>query len=173
MPGNLTVATYPDLSDLVVTNLQSLPSSGTFVGGWSSAAISNRSNLALDYWAAWNLFTGASPTADKEWRVYVYPALGHTGGTPTWGDLFSSGTPGVQGLVTVRDVKLLETAMTLLWSTATHGTTNGSYPGAKSLRSRLGMIPSDFAFYVSHNTGVDAKSSGNVFRLSRYNESYT
>lgn len=166
MAGVIKVEPYANATNLIVTNLHSLASSSNFQGGWTSGALTNRTLRALDRLYALQLFLGTSPTAGREVRAYVYSAMGHVDGTPTWPDLFSSGTEGVEGAVTLHDPSLLDSpALRLLASWPTVATTNLSIASSLiSIWSRLGFVPSDYAIYITHNSVAALKSSGNLIK---------
>lgn len=152
-----------------VTNLQSLASNSTFTSGWTSAWIDNTSVLALDYGISAALFAGTTPTAGSI-RVYAYAEF-PDGSDP---DLFSSGTEGTEGTCTLHDTEVLDASLILLWSSAIDTSTDGSYPmPQRSIAAAFGFVPRKFALYITHNTGVNLKSSGQVVHADPILNQYT
>jgi hypothetical protein len=158
MAGDIKVK-YSSTAALTVTALQSLASSSGFTSGWSSGTIDNTSELATDRLIAANLFGGTTPTAG-EIRVYAYAALSVVGGTTIWPDLFSSGTEGTEGAVTLHDTENLDSGLVQLWSSAVDTSTDGPYPmPPRSLRQAFESVPPKCALYITHNTVAALKST--------------
>jgi hypothetical protein len=158
VPGDIKLK-YGTPLDLTVTALQSLASSSAFTSGWTSETIDNTSVLATDYMVGANLYAGTTPTAG-EIRVYAYACLKDVSGTPTWPDLFSSGTEGTQGAATLHDTENLDSGIMLLWSSAIDTSTDGPYPmPPRSIRQAFNNVPQKFALYVAHNSVAALKST--------------
>lgn len=159
MAGNI-LTKYGTPSALTVTGLQSLASNSTFTTGWTSGTIDNTSVLATDYLIGANLYGGTTPTAG-EIRVYTYAALMDVGGTPTWPDLFSTGTEGTEGSgAIITDTENLDASLILLWSSAVDTTTDNPYPmPPRSIRAAYGSVPQKFALFIAHNTVAALKST--------------
>lgn len=152
-----------------VTNLQSLASSSTFQSGWTSAWIDNTSTLALNSMAMVAITAGTNPTAGSV-RVYVYAEF--PDGTDP--DLFSSGTEGVEGAVTIHDAEQLSASFVLLWSSDIDTTTNDVYTmPPRSIRQAFGFMPRKWAFYIAHDTVAALKSSGNAIQVDHEIAQYT
>lgn len=138
-----------------VTALQSLASSSSFTSGWTSDWIDNTSVLALNYLVSAAFELGTTPTAG-EIRVYAYAE--HPNGDDP--DLFSSGTEGTQGAVTLHDTEQLS-GMVLLWSTDTDTTTNDPHEmPPRSIAGAFGEVPRKYALFVTHNTVAALRSTG-------------
>jgi hypothetical protein len=159
MPGNIKQL-YNSPNTLAVAALHSLASSSTLTAGWTSAWISNITDLALDHLVGGEIVAGTSPTAG-EVRVYAYAS--YDDGTTAPG-IFSAGTPGTEGALTVADTEQLDASMVPLWSSAVDTTTNDVYSmPPRSIAQAFGRVPQKFAIFVTHNTVAALKSSGNKF----------
>jgi hypothetical protein len=153
---------YGTDSALTVTALQSLASSATRVAGWSSASFDNATDRNADRLIS-GQFTVASsaPTVNTTISVYAYAA--HLD-TPTWPDLFSSGTEGSQGAATVHDEEQRDCGMRLLWTgTVDTGTSEVYVMPPTSLATAFGgLLPVLTALWVVQNTGQALAASGNA-----------
>lgn len=159
MAGDIKLK-YGTPSAITVTNLQSLASNSTFTTGWTSGTIDNTSTLAQDYLVGANLYTGTTVTAGSI-RVYAYGALQDSGGTPTWPDIFSTGTEGSEGSNAIlHDTEVLDSGLILLWSSAVDTSNDGPYPmPPRSIAAAFGQVPQKFALYVAHDTVAALKST--------------
>ncbi len=158
MAGDLQIK-YGTALTHTVTALQSLASASGFTSGWSSAWIDNTSVLALDYLATANIAAGTTPTAGSV-RVYVYAQ--HSNGS-TAPDLFSSGTEGTEGAVTVTDTEQLDASFVLLWSSSIDTATNDNYTmPPRSIAGAFGHVPRKFAYYIAHDTVAALRSTLNA-----------
>ena len=170
MAGSITLSYGTPLTH-TVTNLQSLASNSTFVQGWSSAWIDNTSVLALDYISTANIAAGTTPTTPCSVRVYVYAQ--HSDGS-TAPDLFSSGTEGTEGAVTVTDLEMLDSGFILLWSSDIDATTNDNYTmPPRSIAAAFGQVPRKWAFYITHNCTAALRSSLNAVYSDPILNAYT
>ncbi len=159
MAGDLKIKYGGSPLTLTVTNLQSLASSSTFLGGWTSAWIDNTSVLALDYLITANIAAGSSPTAGSV-RCYAYAQ--HSDGT-TAPDIFSAGTEGSEGTATVTDSEQLDASLVLLWSSSIDTTTNDNYTmPPRSIAQAFGCVPRKFAIYIAHDTVAALRSTVNA-----------
>ena len=151
-----------------VTALQSLASSSTFQSGWTSAWIDNSSALALNSTVSANFFSGTTPTAGSI-RVYAYAEL-PSGADP---DLFSSGTEGVEGAVTLHDAENFS-GLIFLWSSDVDTTSDAPYPmPPRSVLQAFGFMPRKWAIYVAHDTVAALKSAGQLVEVDHSIAQYT
>jgi hypothetical protein len=168
MAGNLQLL-YGTTLTPTVTALQSLASSSSFLSGWTSAWIDNTSVLAQDYLVSANIVSGTTPTAGS-CRVYAYAEF--PGGTDP--DLFSSGTEGTQGAVTIHDSEILDASFVLLWSSSIDTTTDQAHVmPPRSIAQAFGQVPRNFAIYVAHDTVATLKSTLNALYVDPILNQYT
>lgn len=169
MAGTFTTG-YGTALTPTVTNLQSLASSSTFIGGWTSNWIDNTTVKAVDYLVTANIAAGTTPTAGSV-RVYAYAQ--HSDGS-TAPDLFSAGTEGTEGTATVHDTEILDSGLVLLWSSAIDTTTNDNYPmPPRSIRQAFGEVPRKFAIFIAHDTVAALRSTLNAVYLDPIIPAYT
>jgi hypothetical protein len=175
MAGNITLKYPVTTVTLTTTNLQSLASSASKTVGWTSGTITNNSNNYNDYLLSMEFKAGTSPTASTGWQVWVYAAQQDT---PTWGTIFSSGTAGAEGTATcfgstatnVRDAHMRPLIYATVDAT-TSRLTGFDQIGIAQLFG--GGIPSQFALFVSQDTGATSASSGNVAYYNPIISQYT
>lgn len=145
---------YPAAStSMTVTNLHSLASdSGSYLAGWSSASVSNTTNVDVDTLVAATFTTHASNRAAGDIRVYLLLPLNDT---PTW-PATASGTPGTEGALSFTDTEERDAYAVLLWS-ATADTTASSIltMPPKSIAARCGgVMPTHWALWVTQNVST-------------------
>ena len=159
---------------LDVTNLQSQPTSADYTTGWTGPTMDFTSTTPKHVLIGGNLYTGTSPTAG-EIRVYAFAALLVNGGTTIWPDIFTTGTEGTQSAsAVIVDTEVLDSHMRLLWSTATDTSSDAPYPmPLTDLRSLFGAIPGKACLFISHNTGVNLRSTLQAMYYSEYTDQYT
>jgi hypothetical protein len=148
---------YRASSDLTVTNLHSIATSATWIGGWTSGTIDNTTDLDLDKLISAKITLG-NATAGQI-RVYVYAMLDDT----NWPDVFSAGTEGTEGTCTIHDTEHLDASFRLMWAISTD-TANGdihNMPPTSVAALFGGVLPPKFAIYVTHSTAVNLAASGN------------
>lgn len=140
------------------TNLDGIAHSPSLVAGWTSAAIDNTSTLAVDYLVSGQFQVESSGLAAGTIAVYVYAALNDT---PTWPDLFSSGTEGTEGTVTIHDTEVRDGAMRLLAAIATDTTASRFYSFPPTSVAQLfgGVLPPYFAIFVTQSTGTTLETT--------------
>ena len=156
MAGDLKLK-YGTTITLTVTNLQNLASSSSFQSGWSSDWIDNTSVLAQDYLISGNIASGTTPGAGSV-RVYAYAEFPDASDP----DLFSSGTEGTEGAVTVHDSEQLDSGFVLLWSSSIDTTSDQNHPmPPRSIVQAFGQVPRKFAIYVAHDTTATLKTTLN------------
>lgn len=133
----------------------SLATSSTWLAGVESDAVSNTTNLYIDYLLAGKITVGTTPTINTEIRVYV---VGTRDDTPTWPDVFD-GTASAETITSagVRDGFAKLAAVMAVDAT----TSNREYPfGPVSIASLFGgVMPKQFVVFVTHNTGANLNST--------------
>ncbi len=156
---------YFDPTDaLTVTNLHSLPSSTTFLNGWASNAIDLSSDPG-DLYVTAQLQVASSGLSAGAIRMYAVGLLDDS----NWPDVFSSGTEGTEGAVTVHDSEILEACFKFLGGAVTDTAINRKYPiGFTSLASVFdGIVPAKAFIYIAQSTGQNLASSGNVINVRK------
>ena len=148
---------YRASSNFTVTALEGLASDTAWDSGWTSATYDNSSNKDLDLLLSAKFTVESSGLTAGQIRVYVYVPLDDS----NYPDLFSSGTEGSQGAVTVHDTLTLDHAMYLVWTGFTDTTASQVYNMTQtSLLTRLGFCPQKFAVYVAHSTVAAFETTG-------------
>lgn len=168
------------VQSLTVTNLHSLAASSSRTAGWTSAAIDLKDTIAdlLDILINATFTSHASNRQAGNIDVRVYSGLD---ATPTWGDIFSSGTEGTEGAATFHDSYRRNTGSKLLTSIITDNTASAVYVMEnESLALRYGgpgSLPTDIALWVGHNiatsTNAGLASSGSAVRYIPVLQQYT
>lgn len=138
---------------MTVTNLHSLASdSGAYLAGWSSASVSNLSNLDGDHHVSATFTTHASNRAAGDIRIYVMAALNDS---PTW-PAVASGTIGTEGAIAFTDAEERD-AYCIPLAVLTADTTASSIlaMAPRSLASRFGgALPTHWALFVTQNVST-------------------
>jgi hypothetical protein len=160
MAGNILLE-YIAATSMTVTALHTIDTSATYIAGWSSDSVDNGTNEYEDYLISATFTSAASNRQPGQIYMYAYSNLGETAfsaGTP---DLFSAGTEGSEGAVTVYDTYRRDCGMRLLWACSTDSTASAVYVmPATSLASAFGgWVPDQWALFVTS----DISSSGDVF----------
>lgn len=128
-------------------------SGDTWLVGRESGALENTTNKALDIEVTGKITVGTNPTAS---RVIQLRCIKSIEDTPTWPDVFD-GTDSAETITNtfVRD------CFPLIWSTYNASTSDVTHPiaGALTLAQAFGVVPSNYVFFVSHNTEVNLKNS--------------
>ena len=166
MAGDIKLQ-YGTAATFTVTALHSLASSSTNVAGWTSIGIDNITDEAVDYLISgtFTIDNAGAATAGKSIKVYAYAAFNDT---PTWPDLFSSGTEGTEGAATVHDEEQRDCGMRLLWAGVVDAGTSEVYVMPPTSLSQVfgGIVPSDWALFVVQDTGQALESTGSaVYRV--------
>lgn len=147
---------YAASSNLTVTNLHSLPSSSTWLGGWESGAIDNTTNLYLDYFISGKITVGNTAVAGQI-RVYIVGMLDDS----TWPDVFD----GTESTETLTDTEIRD-GHAKLWAVievdADGGTDDTYFFGPFSVAALFGgLCPAKFVVFITHSSGVNLAASGN------------
>lgn len=145
---------YGASATFTVTNLHSLASSQTWEAGWTSAAVDSASEAVIDYLVGATFTTHASNRQAGSIKVFAYAALNDT---PTWPDVFSSGTEGTEGAATVHDTEQRDGAMALIADLTVDNTASDPYP--MRLRGinayfETSICPQDWALFIAQNAST-------------------
>lgn len=127
--------------------LASLAASSTLLAGRESTAISNASNLYLDYHIAGNFKTAASNHQVGKIQVAL---VGARDDTPTWPDVFD----GTDSTETVSQAEIYNSVCKLAAVMATIASASITYSfGPSSVAARFGgFLPVQFVIFVSHSS---------------------
>jgi hypothetical protein len=173
MAGDILLK-YGSSVAMTVTNLHSIATSSTNVAGWTSAGEDNITNCFEDYLisAQFTVDNAGAATAGKSIKVYAYAAFNDT---PTWPDLFSAGTEGSQGTATVHDEEQRDCGMRLLWAGVVDAGTSEIYamPPTSLALAFGGFVPSDWALFITQDTGQALESTGNAVYYQPVYHQYT
>lgn len=151
MAGDLKLK-YAASSSLTVTNLHSLASDQSWLGGWSSASISNTTDNHLDHLIAGTFTTHASNRQAGYINVYIVAALNDT---PTW-PASASGTWGTEGAASFTDGEERDSACRLLASILADNSASAVYSFPPTSVAALfgGRLPPAYAIFVSQNVAT-------------------
>lgn len=159
---NADVKTAYGTSTAFTITLASLASSSTLLTGRQGTAISNSTNLYLDYFISALITTGTTPTASKQINLWMIAAQNDT---PAWPDAFG----GTDAGVTAGSSDILGLCGALHSTVTTSSSSNIGYPfKMTSLASMFGGIcPRNFIPFVTHSTAVNLNSTaGNQYVTS-------
>jgi hypothetical protein len=149
---------YGTSTDLTVTNLAGLASSATWVAGWESNVIDNTSNLYLDYLLSGRIqvHDDAASAAGSQIRIYVVSMISDT----EYPDVFD----GTESAETWTDALMMGPSAKLAAVITPATTQNLVYPFGQLSVANLfgGVCPPKFVIFISHNTGVNLHTSGQV-----------
>jgi len=175
MAGDIKLK-YPAASTtMTVTNLHSLASSQDWTAGWSSASVSNTTNVYLDYLYGFTFTTHASNRQAGSINIYVIASLNDT---PTW-PATASGTIGTEGALSFTDAEERDTLCRLLGSITVDNTASAIYTFPQTGIAQLfgGVMPTHHAIYVSQNcsttTTAGLASSGSAVYYTPVTAQYT
>jgi hypothetical protein len=150
---------YAASSNLTVTNLHSLASSQTFIGGWESALIDNSSNKYLDYLVSAKLTIASANNQAGEIRIYVAAMLDDS----TWPDVLD----GTESTEAFGDTEERDAAL-VLGRVVTVDASAGAviYVAPFSVASLFGGVcPEKFVIFIAGNatttTTAQLAASGN------------
>lgn len=157
MAGDIKLK-YGTPAALTQTNLDGLASSSTWVAGWTSSAINNTSVLAQDYLISGQFKMVSGPPTAGVILVLAYAAFD---ATPTWPDLFSSGTEGTEGAATITDTEMRDAGFVRLAAITTDAGGGDVYAFAPvSIRDAFGQVPPYFAIFVAHSCVTALETTG-------------
>lgn len=158
---------YPaDSVSLTVTGLASLASSSSLTAGYALDAISNRTNLDLSHMLSLAIKVGTTPTANTQIQIWAIPGRSFASGVVTWPACFSSSYTGTAGAFTANSAAALASAGVLVGVLNVDSTTTGR---VYELQQRDlaacngGSLWSDYAIFVTQNTGAALDSTGGNF----------
>lgn len=150
---------YAASSNLTVTNLHSLASSQTWVGGWESGLIDNTSDLYEDYRVTAKLTVASSNNQAGELRLYLVGMLDDS----TWPDVFD----GTESTESVTDTEMRDAICRLgAVSQVDTGTGDVYYLDCPSVATVFnGNLPKKFVIFITINstttTTAGLAASGN------------
>jgi len=140
-------------SAAVTCTLASLASDTNLLAGRESAEIDNTTNKYLDYILGGKFTTGTSPTASRNYEVWLIPLVEDA----TYPDVFD-GTDSNE-TATTRD--MLAAYGVCVTNILTTNTSDRTYwwGGVSARRSFGGTLPKKFTTFHVHNTGVNSNST--------------
>ncbi len=94
--------------------------------------------------------TGTSPTASRQIEIWAYELAGDT-------EYTGSATGSDAGLTVTAETKVNMKLVTII---PTNSTSDTSYRWASSIMRVFGYMPRKVGLWVTHNTGVNLKSTG-------------
>ena len=152
MAGDIKLKYLTDVA-MTMTGIEDVDSSSTFIGGWTSNSVNNTTDLAVDYLVSGQFTTESTNRQAGFIYVYAYAAFNDT---PTWPDLFSSGTEGSVGAATVHDTEQRDSGMRLL---AAIEVDNGAsevytFPPTSIAQAFGGVVPAYWALFVTSNAAT-------------------
>lgn len=138
--------------------LASLATSTTLVAGRNGSAVSNRTNLYLDYGITGQVTTGTTPTVSTFIETWMIAANSDGGGTPVWPDSLTN----ADAAFTTTSRNQLYTYGTPMNSSVVTATSNIKYPFKWiSLAGMFGgACPTDFEPFVVHSTAANLNATG-------------
>lgn len=160
---------YGTSSTFAMTGIEDVDSSSTWTVGWTTSSVNNTSTLAVDYLVSGQFTTEATNRQPGYIYVYAYAAFTET---PTWPDLFSSGTEGSVGAANVHDTEQRDGGMRLV---AAMEVDNGAsevytFPPTSIAQVFGGIVPSYWALWVTSNAATSTNdwcvSSGTALYYS-------
>lgn len=152
MAGDIKLK-YPAASTaLTVTNLHSLAADQSWLAGWTSASVSNTTNVYMDYLYGGTFTTHASNRQAGVIYVYVIASLNDT---PTW-PATASGTIGTEGALSFTDSEERDTLCRLLTAITVDNTASAIYTFPQTSIAQLfgGMMPTHHAIFVTQNAAT-------------------
>lgn len=134
---------------VTMTGIEDVDASSTWVAGWTSGSVDNTSALNMDYLVSGQFTTESSNRQAGSILVYAYAAYN---ATPTWPDLFSSGTEGSVGAATLHSAEARDTGLRLIASIYVNNTASAvfTFPPT-SIRQIFGEVPPYWAIFVTSN----------------------
>lgn len=143
-------------------SLASLATSSTLVAGQEGTAVSNTTNLYLDYLAGGIVTVGTTPTANTfiEWWMY-----GSVNDTPTYPDVFD----GTDSAETVTTASIKQSALGQFGAVLCSATTSnvGHWFCARSVATCFGgLLPKNHGPFITHSTGVNLNATAGNHVLS-------
>ena len=176
MAGDIKLK-YPAAStSQTVTNLHSLASSQDWTAGWTSASVSNTTNVYLDYLYGFTFTTHASNRQAGAINIYVIASLNDT---PTW-PAVSSGTLGTtDATIAFTDTEERDSLCRLLGSIAVDSSASAIYTFPQTGIAQLfgGICPTHHVIFIAQNcsttTTAGLASSGSAMYRTGVYGTYT
>ena len=150
-----TKITYAASAAYTIT-LASLATSSTLVAGREGTAVSNTTNLYLDYLIGGRITVGTTPTASTTIEVWAYASVNDT---PTYPDVFD----GTDSAETVTSAGIKYACLRQLASMAVDATTSDRvYWFAPTSLANLhgGAVPKNHGLFCTHSTAVNLNATG-------------
>lgn len=145
---------YGAISELVVTNLQTLSSSSTAI--WQSTMVTCSTLKALDYKVFVKLpVNNTAPANDKAMYVFVNPFTNSGGSVWLSADIGTTTLPtGVEGTATINSSSTLRLLGVLNYVTA-----NQTVQNEWSVANSFGSLPEGFSLLVENFSGATLASA--------------
>ncbi len=138
---------------MTMTGIEDIDASASLIAGWTSNSVNNTSDLNLDFLLSGQFTLEAANQQAGTIAVYVYAAYNST---PTWPDIFSSGTEGSVGAAAITDTEERDSVMRLV--TTLVGDGGGSqvlaFPPTSIAQLFGGVVPPYWAVWVTGNTAT-------------------
>ena len=154
MPSSSIKSAYAASAAFTIT-LASLASSSTLVAGRESTAVSNASNLYLDFFVGGKIsptLGSPSPTSGGLIDLWAYASLNDT-------PLYPDAVTGSDAAITFTSREILISSMRRLWTAAITASAVSYWIPPISLRETFGFCPRNFGVVVVHSTGQPLSSS--------------
>lgn len=144
---------YGTSTSMTMTGIEDVDSSATWVGGWTSNSVNNTSTLAVDYLLSGQFTTESTNRQAGYIFVYAYASFNDT---PTWPDIFSSGTEGSVGAATVHDTEQRDSGMRLVSAITVDNTASAVYTFPPTSIATIfgGSVPPYWAVWVTSNAAT-------------------
>lgn len=144
---------------MTMTGIEDIDASSSLIGGWTSGSVNNASDKHVDFLLSGQFTCESTNQQAGTIAIYVYGAFNTT---PTWPDLFSSGTEGTVGAATVHDTEERDSGMRLAATITGDGSASAVYTFAGVSVASLfgGIVPPYWAVWVTGNT---ATSTNDLF----------
>lgn len=136
-------------------SLASLASSSTFTAGREGTAVSNTTNLYIDYLVGGKITVGTTPTTNKTIRIYAY---GSVNDTPTYPDVLD----GTDSAETFTNAEILGSLPFLSDQPVVSTTSDVAYWfSPRSIATAFGgVVPKNHGLYVAHDTVAALNATG-------------
>lgn len=155
----MAITTVNYSSNTVITmDLASLATSSTFVAGRESSQIDNTSNKYIDCLVSGTVSVGTTPTANTTIAIYVYGADTSLATTPL--DTLD-GTDSAETLTNTGILNALRLGASIAVPAATSDVQYIVLPFSVATLFG-GVMPKYWGLFVSHNTGVNLRSTNNT-----------
>jgi len=175
MAGDIKLKYAAASTAVTVTNLHSLASSQSWIGGWSGASVNNTTNVYLDYEYGGTFTTHASNRQAGTIEVWVLAALNDT---PTW-PATATGTIGTEGALTFTAREQLVSLGRLVQTITVLNTASQIYTFPPQGIAQLfgGVMPPYHALFVTQNaattTAAGLAAAGSAIYYTPITSQYT